>query len=90
MSFIEKIRKITKVNKEKLHTRGTKRIIKETKKRIQQAAKEGKYKATYYIPDGLLFYKHDIEKYFTKEGFTCFVDIYYCEYVVKVSWKEEE
>lgn len=94
MSFIEEIRKTTKATKERLRTRGTKKIIKETKKQIQRAAKEGQYEAIYDVPVGLLVgllsYKSNIEHYFTKEGFTCFVERNCCEYVVRVSWKEEE
>lgn len=90
MNFIEEIRKITKVNRRRIRSRGTKKIIKKTKKQIQHAAKEGKYETTYDIPSDLLFYKSNIEYYFNKEGFTCFVKEYWGEYSVKVSWKEEE
>jgi hypothetical protein len=90
MNFIEEIRKITKVNRRKNRSRGTKKIIKKTKKQIQRAAKEGKYEATYYVPNNLLFYKSHVEYYFNKEGFTCLVKSYYDHYLVKVSWKEEE
>lgn len=90
MNFIEKIRKITKINKEKIRTRGTKKIIKKIKKQIQHAAKEGKYETIYNVPSDLLFYKSNIEYYFNKEGFTCYVKKSWREYLVEISWKEEE
>lgn len=87
MSFIDEIRQITKVNEGKFRTYGTKRIIKEIKKQIKQAAKEGEYEIAYHIPHDLLFYKNDVENYFTKERFTCRFYTRWRNDVISVSWK---
>ena len=89
MSFIEEIRKITKVNEEKLRTRGTKKIIKGVKKKIRKRAMKGEYDAEYCIPRGTRFYGNKIEEYFTKEGFAYFITIDFGSGpLIRIFWKE--
>ena len=88
MSFIEEIRNTTKVNEEKLRTRGTKRIIKEVKKKIRKRAMRGEYDVEYHIPTGIRFYGNKIEEYFTKEGFDYFIIILNSGPLIRIFWKE--
>lgn len=91
MSFIEEVRNTTKMAEEKALIRGTKLIIKETKKKIRKRAMMGKYNATYYIPTGTRFYKSEIEEYFAKEGFDCtIISAFGADSRVMVYWKEEK
>lgn len=91
MNFIEKAKKTTELNRVKIRTRDTKKIIKKIKKKIRHAAKAGQYETTYRIPSAFLpFYESNVEYYFTKEGFICSVYRRWDEYLVSVSWKEKE
>lgn len=91
MSFIEEIREITKVNEERLRTRGTKKIIKRVKKKIRKRAMKGEYDAKYHVPRGTRFYANKIKEYFTKEGFTYETTINFNSGpLIRVYWKEEK
>ena len=79
------------MTEEKARIRGTKMIIKGTKKKIRKRAMIGEYDTTYHIPTDIRFYKNEVEEYFTKEGFDCTITIAFdADFRVRVSWKEEK